>query len=213
MPQVPPEQVLCEQAPPTQVTRRRLLGGILAAAIAPTFLSRAWAGRPPQEPTSRKPTLNTARTRTVTAGIPRCQHASASLKNGCVLVAGGRRHSALPASVPPIAGVQIYDTQAGVWTTAASMKMARAQHVAVSLPDGRVLVAGGLGHAPLTSVEIYDPIADAWTAVSAMPLALSGHSAACLGGEVIVSGGFSGGPPQSSLQIYDIARDTWRIVG
>lgn len=196
------------QVLPAQVTRRSLLGGILAAALAPAFLSRAWAGRPPQEPIkSALPTQH------ATAGIPRCQHASAPLSQGRVLVAGGRRHSDLPVSVPPMAGVQIYDAQAGVWTAAASMHTARAQHAAVSLPDGRVLVAGGMGHAPLTSVEIYDPAADTWTAVSPMPQALYGHSAACTGGAVLISGGFSSSPPQSSFQSYDIASDTWRIVG
>ncbi|MFT5684622.1 MAG: hypothetical protein ACI8RZ_005566, partial [Myxococcota bacterium] len=63
----------------------------------------------------------------------------------------------------------------GSWTQAASMKNARAQHAAVELPDGRILVAGGANEAgnyfiyfnpePLACAEIYDPQSDTWTEV------------------------------------------------
>jgi Kelch motif len=63
-----------------------------------------------------------------------------------------------------------------------------------SLPDGRVLVAGGnSGSADLASVEIYDPVARRWTAVHSMNYARRRHTATLLGdGTVLIAGGVSG---------------------
>ena len=67
----------------------------------------------------------------------------------------------------------IYDGSS--WTEAASMNNPRAMHAAVTLPDGRVLVAGGstrvsnlvryYNGTPLACAEIYDPQTDTWTEV------------------------------------------------
>ena len=195
---------------PLAVSRRSLLGSILAAAIAPAFLTRAWAQPGTRRSTPRMP-LDLHLAAETCAPVPRCQHASAALPDGRILVAGGWRHSGLSSYVPPLANAQIYDPHSNIWTEAASLKTGRAQHAAVTLADGRVLVTGGINHAPVASTEIYDPASDTWTGAAPLPQALYGHSVAVSGELVVVSGGFDQGP-QASLQIYDAGADAWHTV-
>ena len=87
-----------------------------------------------------------------------------------------------------------------VWEDRAPMHTARSDFACGVLPDGRVIVAGGLGNAPpdrpahhqimLQSAEIYDPVADRWSCLPRMRYPRSG----CRGcvdklGRFIVSGG------------------------
>jgi len=88
----------------------------------------------------------------------RWEHTATLLRDGRVLVAGGRspEHSGLP-----VATTEIYDLGTGVWSAAASFPEGRAQHAAVLLGDGRVLVIGGerdfLSMNWLSSTLIYGP--------------------------------------------------------
>ena len=104
--------------------------------------------------------------------VTRCQHASAALLDGRILTVGGWRHSGLPAYVPPLADAQIYDPRGDIWTQAAAMKTARADHAAVTLGDGRILVIGGMNRIPLATSEIYDPSSDTWKEAAPMTQAL-----------------------------------------
>ncbi len=60
--------------------------------------------------------------------------------------------------------VDRYDVENDAWGALAPMATARRDHAAVALPDGRILVAGGVGAAgvPLGTTEIYDPVANTW---------------------------------------------------
>lgn len=192
------------------VSRRSLLGGMLAAVAAPAFFVKAWAQ--PGTPRGVLPMpLEVHFAGEASAPVPRCQHASAALPDGRILVIGGWRHSGLSSYVPPLADAQIYDPGSNTWAEAASLKTARAQHAAVALPDGRILVTGGMNHAPVASSEIYDPMSDTWTKAASLPQALYGHAVAISGGLVMVSGGFSRGP-QASLHIYNVGADAWHTV-
>ena len=190
-----------------RVSRRTLLGGMVAAAVAPSILTKAWAQ--PEAPRMQVGFITSPGA--ACTAIPRYQHASASLGDGRILVAGGWRHSGLPAYVPPLNDAQIYDPGTNTWIEAAPLKMGRAQHAAVTLADGRILVVGGMNSAPLAGTEIYDPAADTWTLVAPMAQSRCGHSAACEGGLVIVTGGFNQGP-LASIQIYDVAADAWHLA-
>ena len=89
------------------------------------------------------------------------------LADGDVLVAGGRvgGHGASSGTSSYDTGggsviAELYDPTTGAWTETAPLGQRRELEIAVALPDGRVVVAGGLtaGRA-LASTEVYDPTA------------------------------------------------------
>jgi galactose oxidase-like protein/fibronectin type III domain protein len=89
---------------------------------------------------------------------PRKLHNATLLPDGKVLVTGGVRSVENPNVEPadPAYTSEMWDPATGTWTTMASITVIRAYHaIALLLPDGRVLSAGGdFGGA---SAEIYSP--------------------------------------------------------
>ncbi|WP_438007435.1 kelch repeat-containing protein [Sorangium sp. So ce321] len=102
-----------------------------------------------------------------------------------------------------------------------AMSVARANHTATRLLDGRVLVAGGrddtrYGVDAHSSAEIYDPRARQWTPAASMGSARSGHTATLLtDGRVLVLGGnrrMSEDSVLAAAEIYDPALNAWTAV-
>jgi hypothetical protein len=129
----------------------------------------------------------------------RWDHAATLLPDGRVLVAGGGTVRS-PRSVCSLRSAELFDPATGVWTAAPPMTDARSDHAAVPLPDGRVLVVGGIlavsldWPANLAFCEVYDPAANAWTPTGSMRTPRALHQATPLGdGSVLVTGGDS--PP------------------
>ena len=60
-----------------------------------------------------------------------------------------------------LGSAEVYDPNTGQWTTTDSLDTARYNHTTTLLPDGRVLVTGGVGAAYLSSAELYDPVGGA----------------------------------------------------
>jgi len=84
--------------------------------------------------------------------LARSNHASVTLNDGRVLVAGGTTASA------PTNETEIYDPFTNTWTVGNPMAASRSGHTATLLKDGRVLIAGGTGSgAPGTTIEIFNP--------------------------------------------------------
>jgi hypothetical protein len=105
--------------------------------------------------------------------------------------------------------------EAGLWSKAASPITGRAEHTAMLLPNGNVLIAGGsdgLGKA-LATAEVYNPATKRWTAVGSMSTARLDHTATLLpSGKVLVAGGQGGPEPFSSLtstELYDPTSGSW----
>jgi hypothetical protein len=106
--------------------------------------------------------------------------------------------------------VERYDYAKDAWVETAQMAQGRIRAQVTLLPDGRVLVAGGVALTstavtdgyqvtegdPLASTEIYDPAKDTWTAG---PKLLSprqgGHAITLADGSVLVFGGYVKSPP------------------
>jgi len=127
-----------------------------------------------------------------------------------VLIAGGfsERNGGTRATA------ELYDPKADTWTaTRTVMNDHRELFTASTLPDGRVLLCGGLSltkRGTLGTAEIYDPVADTFTLTAgALKDDRFGHTAATLtDGRVLIVGGQSwkiGQPSRTlaSAELYD----------
>jgi uncharacterized delta-60 repeat protein len=106
---------------------------------------------------------------------------------------------------------------AGVWRPAGTLTTGRAGHTATRLPDGRVLVAGGLGAAASRSAELYDPATGTFTTTGGLERARVDHTATLLAdGRVLVAGSSAPAPGHAnamSAEIYDPATGLWTPTG
>jgi N-acetylneuraminic acid mutarotase len=106
----------------------------------------------------------------------------------------------------------------GVWFTAGTLVDSRHDHTATLLPDGRVLVVGGLqertaGNPGLASVEVYDPVSGTWSITGFLNSGRTHHTAGLLpDGTVLVTGGKGdySGSALASVEIYDPISGTWK---
>src|SRR5687767_10823005 len=103
------------------------------------------------------------------------------------------------------------------WSTTGDLNVARFNHTATLLDDGRVLVVGGHGDgwSRLDSAELYDPRTGLWTLTGSLGTPRVWHTATLLAdGRVLVAGGDSSSAPPSfgrtgTAEIYDPAAGTW----
>jgi N-acetylneuraminic acid mutarotase len=111
----------------------------------------------------------------------------------------------------------IQSSQAGTWITNSPLTTARMNHTATLLPNGKVLIAGGLFTlglvAPptvLTNAEIFDPVTGTSTPTGPLNNARYGHTATLLSnGKVLVAGGRNLSSVLSSMELYDPNTGTW----
>lgn len=144
-----------------------------------------------------------------TLAVPRSQHRQTTLLDGRVLVTGGRTGATGTNPGTPIDCVSIFDPADGTIVEIASMVAARAEHVAVRLGDGRVLVAGGAG-AGGGAFEIFDPAGDGFERAQALlhprraaaAVLLADFPAPDLERVALIGGGGSGG---ATIEIVDPA--------
>lgn len=146
---------------------------------------------------------------------PRTHHTATTLPDGRVLTVGGygRKTDPSTSTNPTLGSVEIYDPSSGAWSSGAALPTARANHSAVLLPSGKVLIVGGFTERDLlTSAQIYDPITDSWSSAGTMSLARRAPSATILrDGRVLVTGGGAGGlgRPAAIVDVYDPATNRW----
>src|SRR5258708_371343 len=116
------------------------------------------------------------------------------LPDGRILLLGGFENA--NTNSPPVSNAYIVST-AGVQTLSVGLQVARAGHTATVLPDGTILVFGGVGtNRQIVSVaEVFDPPTQTFsvlTDVVAVPRAF--HTATLLiDGTVLFAGGIEAG--------------------
>jgi hypothetical protein len=119
----------------------------------------------------------------------RISHTSTLLRDGRVLVVGGRGDSVTAVT-------DLYDPATKRFMQTGNLITARYKHTAGMLPDGRVLVAGGSDDrdwsGSLSSAEIYDPRTGKFTVTSPMNYTrfkLPDEAAQLPSGHVLIAGG------------------------
>jgi hypothetical protein len=103
-----------------------------------------------------------------------------------------------------------------VFTATGSMTVARSNHTATLLPNGKVLIAGGSTDTIITSsAELYDPNAGTFAATGSMTVGRSTHTATLLlNGRVLVVGGDgSANAIESTAELYDPSTGTFSATG
>ena len=147
-------------------------------------------------------------------------HVAAALADG-VLAAGGKtRYGSCELGEDchdPAAAAEVYDPASGVWSAAAPMSVPRQCAGAISLDDGRVLVAGGalVTNAALLerggtgdelrTAEVYDPGANTWSAVGATEIERHCPVAVRLpDGRALLTGGLMWRAPDLPMAVADI---------
>jgi hypothetical protein len=154
-------------------------------------------------------------------------HNSIPLNNGRILVSGGGNRCGTV-----FRSAALFDPTTATWTRIGDMTVPREFHSSALLPDGRVLVAGGVGqnslYQSIANAEIYDPTTGAW---SAMPNMTTARSTACNGymesylatlpnGRVLAAAGDRSVAPSGCLnsqthsisaqaEVFDLVSGTW----
>ena len=136
------------------------------------------------------------------------------LPNGKVLSEGGSVFTGHVVEARPPA--YLYNPASGTLTSTANMTTARYEQGATLLPNGKVLVSGGVDIFPLASAELYDPASETWSATGSLITRRAHHSSTLLpNGKVLIAGGDTGygTTAYASSELYDPANGTWTATG
>ncbi len=123
-----------------------------------------------------------------------------------VLIAAGFSYESIPPRGASVRAAPV--SPAGSITPATPLLEPRSGHSATLLPNGKVLVAGGMRRNQdfYRSAELYDPATGNFQPTGSMTIARVGHVAVLLRtGKVLVSGGWVGHDSTDSAELYDPA--------
>lgn len=152
--------------------------------------------------------------------VARVSARSVLLPNGTVLTMGGCILNDCQGSTTRSA--EIYNPNTGKWTVTGSMAKGRAEFVAVLLPSGHVLVAGGCtsydvnGCLGVTAAaELYNPATGSWSSTGAMRAARMSMTATVLpNGRALIAGGQTAATDAlGSSELYNPSTGTFTLTG
>ena len=218
-------------------TRRTLSALAVAAAVAvagcgtvtPSPSPSASLNPSPAPSPSPEPTSVADGSAWVAAGTlaqGRASTHAVALGDGRVLVVGSDNICTPGGAWDESADAEVFDPAAGSWSATESLNAPRDGFVAVALPDGRVLVTGGLTssdppdgvYGAYSSTKLYDAQTGTWSATSLLSVARYAPAGALLhDGTVLVAGGTyidtSTDRRLASAEIYDPEFGEWSRTG
>ena len=112
--------------------------------------------------------------------VSRSSHTATLLKNGQVLLVGGSVYPGIWWATTLVKTAELYDPVHKTFTPTGSLTYPRTKHVAVLLPSGKVLIAGGgfdISTPSPTVDEVYDPDTGEFSRVGT-PTMSGNHAAA-----------------------------------
>lgn len=143
-------------------------------------------------------------------------HKIVALKDGSILSIGGFCNSIT------LGLCFLYTSKTKLWKEVNALFIDRLDHSAVTLDEGRVMVAGGVAYGSqmytvFDTIEFFDPVQQKWTlSKTKLPHSLTGHCAVLLGdGTVLFIGGMMNDGTSRSTKAcftYDPATDSFADV-
>jgi N-acetylneuraminic acid mutarotase len=163
---------------------------------------------------------------------PRVMHAGARMADGRVLVAGGTSSLAdqTTAITSTLNTAEIWNPATGTWSAAPMIGGRRLAPALTLLPNGRVMVSGGvevtlffgvpINAVSTTAVQLYNPATNAWAAGTAMPAGRAGHhynQVTLADGRVLMTGGVlvpsllgaANAAPIANADLYNPTTGSW----
>ena len=163
-------------------------------------------------------------TPTGSMNTPRVSHTATLINggplSGMVLVAGGS--SVCAGCLPVLDSAELYDSSTGIWSYTGSTTLARAfgGQSSATLPDGSVLVVGGVTCCPyhlFNEAETYDQVSQTWTPTDAKMTTANGATILLPDRRVLVAGGARGTQPNivtvATAELFDFFAATWTGTG
>ncbi|WP_413292987.1 kelch repeat-containing protein [Bdellovibrio sp. HCB185ZH] len=142
----------------------------------------------------------------------RIGHSASLLPDGRVIIMGGNENTGI---FPPSNKTDIFDPTTNQWTAGPNMLTAVAEHTAVTLNDGTILLVGGLTTTTLNSasavVQLYNPSTNSFTAKASQSVGRYQANVTILpSGKVLSLGGLNAAQAiLASSEIYDPSANTW----
>jgi len=142
--------------------------------------------------------------------LRRSLHRATLLRDGRVLISGGLGRADPADGDSALAASEVYDPVTGKFSALGTLQIARFDHSATLLTDGRVLVTGGARsvdefNVPLAEAELFDPATGQWTPGPRLDPAWRHTTATLLGnGRVLLFGGEDAqGFPRPTVGLFE----------
>jgi hypothetical protein len=105
----------------------------------------------------------------------------------------------------------LFDAATEKWSPGPPMPAGVLDPAVASLPDGRVLVAGGIGmNGPVTSVFLYDPVATTWSVAADLPAARArAASVVLVNGTLVLVGGYGSLSQLADAVVFSPTTGVW----
>ncbi|MGA8598003.1 MAG: Ig-like domain repeat protein [Bryobacteraceae bacterium] len=141
-------------------------------------------------------------------------HTATLLNTGNILIAGGMTE--ISPSREVTAAAELYQPASFSFAPTRSLATARAGHTATLLPDGKVLIVGGVdaNGSSLSSAELYDPATGTFSSAGNLQTPRSYHSASLMRAtptQVVVYGGYTTdvSAPDDGWELWDEASNAF----